>query len=400
MSTFVTLPPLPIFPPCIHYRTGVYKSHAYTFANVPLGYWSIGLTNTFMIYLDELRKRCGRQWPAIAKAKQEAAQHAARFRQLLQQHDGGPIDSSDVNVVAFGSLAREEWTAGSDLDWTLLIDGQADPHHAVAANHLASRLDQNDYKEPGRTAVFGTLAFSHNLIHQIGGQDDSNRNTTQRLLLLLESRAIGRDEAHDRVLRGILNRYLMNDPREYQPHPVSLRVPRFLCNDVVRYWRTMCVDYANKYRDRAGEGWAIRHLKLRLSRKLIFASGLLTCFHADPEFVKANGYNLAAVSEDVCSHLRKAIDRSPLEALAESSMKFGSVESARNLFDAYNDFLAVLDDPVKRKYLEILDPTKAENDSQFQFIREIGRTFHNGMVALFFRDHERLRELSLHYGVF
>ena len=31
--------------------------------------------------------------------------------------------SEDTSLVVFGSLARGEWTSGSDLDWTYLIDG-------------------------------------------------------------------------------------------------------------------------------------------------------------------------------------------------------------------------------------------------------------------------------------
>jgi hypothetical protein len=47
----------------------------------------------------------------------------------------------------------------------------------------------------------------------------------------------------------------------------------------------MAVDFASKQRDRAGAGWGLRNAKLRMSRKLIFASGLLVCFSAnlDPE---------------------------------------------------------------------------------------------------------------------
>lgn len=39
---------------------------------------------------------------------------------MLSMHNLIPVDAS---FVVSGSLAREEWTYGSDVDWTLLIDG-------------------------------------------------------------------------------------------------------------------------------------------------------------------------------------------------------------------------------------------------------------------------------------
>jgi hypothetical protein len=105
------------------------------------------------------------------------------------------------------------------------------------------------------------MAFSHELVHLIGGEADSNRNTTRRILLLLESRGmVDDDRVRDRVVRNILKRYLQEDLGYHAFHDWKRRVPRFLLNDIVRFWRTMTVDYATKVsvRPRAPRVGAVR----------------------------------------------------------------------------------------------------------------------------------------------
>src|SRR6266700_860144 len=142
---------------------------------------------------------------------------------------------------------------------------------------------------------------------KIGGQNDTNRNTTQRILLLLESQPIGtRTEAHERVLRAVINRYLEEDTHPLTQNSKAYRVPRFLLNDIVRFWRTMAVDFASKQRDRAGKGWGLRNAKLRMSRKLIFASGLLVCFSAnlDPDLNDQISTDKDAIKLKLINHIR------------------------------------------------------------------------------------------------
>ena len=87
-------------------------------------------------------------------------------------------------------------------------------------------------KDPGPAATFGSMAWSHPLVHLIGGEDDTNRNPTQRILMLLESAAIGRPEAYDRVCGHLLDRYVLED--RFVERDARYRVPRFLLNDFAR----------------------------------------------------------------------------------------------------------------------------------------------------------------------
>ncbi|MCI0335171.1 MAG: nucleotidyltransferase domain-containing protein [Planctomycetes bacterium] len=335
-----------------------------------------------------------KDWLAIEKADKESAAQLAQVKKIVE---GNGIDSADLSVVVFGSLARREWTSGSDLDWTIVIDGEAEQRHAITAHELGDLLGKAGFIKPGPTGIFGNLTFSHELIHQIGGQDDSNRNTTRRLLLLLESKPVNRREAYDRVIKGILRRYLQNDFR-----PFYLKVPLFLLNDLNRFWRTMCVDYASKYREQAGKKWALRNVKLRLSRKLIFASGLLTCFQSDPEWIKQRSPQLAEkpTDEGLVEYLLPYVDRSPLDILAESAGAEATPATAEMLFDSYNAFLEKLDQEQIRKHLEELKPEEASSDEVFQSMQTAAEEFQQGLEWLFFDDSKRLAKLTRRYGVF
>jgi hypothetical protein len=159
--------------------------------------------------------------------------------------------------VFFGSLARGESTSQSDLDWTLLINGEVDGQHSSLHQSIRKKLRDAGKIPPGSTGTFGGLAFSHELVPCIGGQDDTNKNLTLRMLLLLESLSIGNDQPRQMVIRAILSRYLADDPSWTWRSDGKL--PRFLLNDVIRFWRTMAVDFADKFRDQEGEKWALRN---------------------------------------------------------------------------------------------------------------------------------------------
>jgi predicted nucleotidyltransferase len=313
--------------------------------------------------------------------------------------------SEDTSLVVFGSLARGEWTSGSDLDWTYLIDGEANPEHLTIAQKIHDVLQKNQerFKPPGQTETFGNMAFSHDIIHQIGGQSDTNKNTTRRILLLLESTAIGkRTEAHERIVRGVLNRYLEEDNHRLSPDGKNYRVPRFLLNDIVRFWRTMAVDFASKQRDRGGAGWGIRNTKLRMSRKLIFASGLLVCFSAnlDSDLQAKISTDKNDVKFQLVGHLRECMRLTPLEFLARSMEQYQVPDSVANsLVAAYEGFLRLLDDKNSRDALENLRSQDSRTDRTFRRVREISESFDEALDHIFF-ENAQVAPLTRKYGLF
>ena len=353
--------------------------------------------------LHRLARRAGQTWTNLDTA---AASGRAERHRLAEALTSRRLVPEDTSVVVFGSLARGEWTVGSDVDWTLLVDGPADEAHLTMAHDIRREIEAGGWKEPGRGGLFGGLAFSHELVHRIGGEGDSNRNITQRILLLLESRAPVRSDAvRERVLRALLSRYLADDFGYPMPPRAAARVPRFLLNDVVRYWRTMAVDFAAKRREREGAGWLLRNFKLRLSRKLIFAAGLaaaMSCLLRPPSALqRAENEKEEDYTAIMAEHLLAFANRTPLESIAWLALEFGAADRVvADIFDAYDAFLAVLSDDGKRKELAGLTPETMKAHPLFAETRTIGERFQTGLSDLFFATDSELTAATLRYGVF
>lgn len=344
--------------------------------------------------VDLLRERTGEEWRYIASARE-------RSRELLLRLQNGlfPIIRADTTFVVFGSLARLEFTDQSDIDWTLLVDGAADPDHWIAGDRIRDRLAELALPQPTAGGPFGNLTFSHDLIHRIGGDDDTNRNTTQRLLLLLESKPIGTAGAYDHVVDQVLARYIEEDLVTAADSPY--RVPRFLQNDVARYWRTMAVDFAHKRRARGASGWALRTAKLRLSRKLMYASGLLTCFSCD-FLLTDRRRGPFGDTRHVLQHLRGLVRTTPLDIVARTVPSYFGELSGPGvaLFQAYDDFLGLMGDAEKRERLKKLPPADADRDVVQREVREIGTRFQDALTEIFLVHDTRVRDLTIQYGVF
>lgn len=265
-----------------------------------------------------LQKRMAYSVGLINRVKRELATRPACSR-------------SDLCIYAAGSLARYETGRVSDLD--VFFIGHRP--QKKAGERSISRLEElQAFAELIQVnSKLGLQPFSgdgqylkiHELTDIIDGtgtsDDDSENLFTTRLLLLLESRPIAGARAHARAVRRVLDMYF-RDRRGRR----GFR-PLFLMNDILRYWRTLCLNY-ERSRAAPGKPWWKRNLNLKFSRKLTVFSTVLS--------IIASGMSTAA-------DFLPLVRMTPMERLAFALDQMGDatlLEVFKNVLDDYEDFLA------------------------------------------------------------
>ncbi len=283
----------------------------------------------------------------------------------------------DASVVLMGSWGRAEVTAGSDDDFMLLVDGPERPGASPSIDAIADVLDT----PPGSQGAFGEPVFCDRLVEDIGLDRDSNTNLTRRMLFLLESVPLTAAAVYSGGRDRILERYLDESVKDYRP-------PRFLLNDVVRYWRTVCVDFAGKERE-GPEKWGIRNAKLRTSRKVLFAGGLLPV-------LESSRFDREAMP----AFLREQFDMPPTDRIAAAFLNHGAIDAGSRTLGAYDEFLGLLDDSSFRDELEHLTREEAGKSDAFARVGRLGRELQAGLLALLFETESALPELVREYAIF
>lgn len=261
-----------------------------------------------------------------------------------------------------------------------------EPFHAydaavVSGVALAQRYLGVDTRAPGSQDIFGVPFDVENLVRNIGLDADTNTNLTRRMLLLLESREI-KGDMHGKACQAVLQRYLNYGIKPYRP-------PRFLLNDLTRYWRTICVDFEGKHGDKEGADpkWVSRNAKLRISRKLLFAGGLIPILLC----------HLLA-TEAMESFLESWLRAVPLDRLAAAFLWSDAEPEGARALQAYDRWLGIQLDEDARRELRCLTHENRRDSDLFQEIMSIGREFERALLALLFGT--RLGPLSQQYLVF
>lgn len=272
-------------------------------------------------------------------------------------------DASGFLIGVNGSLARREYTSGSDVDlFFLVLDGDVAAAEG-AQERFRDKLQGIDVKMPASGGVFEKPLPANEMLTTIGGNDDTNTFITRRMLFLLEGEWIFNRPKFEETRQALIGRYVEEGLDEK-------KICLFLLNDIIRYWRTICVDYEYKISG-GGKAKAVRLIKLRFSRMLLYFAGVV-----------AIGRTQGVPYEEKRKVLDELLSTSPIERLRSV---IG--DKSQTSLQLYTEFLVALDDPETRKQLELLgddgllttaysvlsEKARAFKDSLFQvLVTELG----------------------------
>lgn len=175
-------------------------------------------------------------------------------------------------IYATGSLARREATLNSDLDaFFMLSDNEEERpigriRDVKILNAVLEAADENGFPDFSNDGEYLKFLHVDDVARHIGGREDDYKNAfTARMLMLLESCWIYEENQFNKFQKQLIDVYF----DDFHDHSKSFR-PIFLLNDVLRFWRTLCLNYENGRhwrtdRDRGAKGH-LDNLKLKFSR--------------------------------------------------------------------------------------------------------------------------------------
>ena len=191
------------------------------------------------------------------------------------------LSKNSLCIFATGSYGRLEASENSDLDLFFLDSAEEKPTSNIDKTLINANVikicREVNLPEFSKDGGYLTIHNIGDILHYLGSQQDDAQNYfTARMLLLLESRQIYNKELHSKCLEQVIERYFI----DFHNHSASFKAV-FLTNDIIRFWKTLCLNYEHSRQLKAVEGEidqdkqrAVAHsknLKLKFSRKL-------TCF--------------------------------------------------------------------------------------------------------------------------
>ena len=239
------------------------------------------------------------------------------------------ITDQPLAIFCAGSLARMEIGAKSDLDVFVTADA-VDESHKLRKRLFQLRLfsemiaanDRLNFQSFSNDGEYLKLCFLDDIKFRTGSRiDDSENLFTTRMLLILESQFVANEPVYRKHLHDVLTLYYRD-----QAETASFR-PVFLLNDILRYWRTMCLNDEER-RHGVNRPFRKKNVNLKFSRMLTIFGTVLP---------------LVAKPIDSVSELQDMCTKTPLQRLATGLDILDDedlMDRWHHILDIYEEFLS------------------------------------------------------------
>jgi hypothetical protein len=279
-------------------------------------------------------------------------------------------------VFVAGSYARNEASVHSDIDLFFVFNGDLDedvPSPRINSMRAFAKIievaDNMGFPAFSNDGEFLKILESPKMARELGGRDDDHLNYfTARMLMLLESSPVFNSDTYERVLREVVGSYF----RDYTHRPDQFK-PIFLINDILRFWKTLCLNYEHK-RNQPDENPAEKAKQKAKNFKLKF-SRLLTCFGSIASIID---HSSTIGPEEVV----QLVKLSPFERLQDTAARRSNLQPEfQTIAREYEWFLAttnVSGEELLRSFGEkgsiddAFRRAEAFGDSMFRLVRTIG----------------------------
>jgi hypothetical protein len=237
-------------------------------------------------------------------------------------------------------------------------------HMVQEVNKVVSDLG---FPEAENRSPYMKVLNIEDMTSKLGGfQDDYENHFTSRMLLLLESAYLHDETFYKKALSEIIRAYF----RDFPGHRDNFR-PIFLANDIMRYWKTLCLNYEHKrYKQDRDHSRIIKHkvknFKLKMSR-------MTTCFATLASFACYR-----PITEEILLELVGCTPRKRLEKIGAEFP--GSSKVLGSLFTDYDWFLSLTGLPTNEleghfadrdQRQKIFSRANSYGDKMFQLLQRV-----------------------------
>lgn len=210
----------------------------------------------------------------------------SKLKQVREEFESAEF-FQDVPITIFsaGSLARGEWGDTSDLDLFVVSESNERTKSRIFEIELFAELvrinNKLGFPQFSNDGEYLKIYPIDELLAKAGSpKDDSENFFTARMLLILESDCLVNRDIYENYLGLVIDHYFRDEKGKETFRPL------YLINDLLRYWRTLCLNYEGRRKE--NKPWRKKNVSLKFSRMLTVFSTILPLVsrsNVDKEYV-------------------------------------------------------------------------------------------------------------------